>query len=293
MNWDDLRILLAVARHGTMKGAGRALGVSHTTVSRRVDGLEEDAGTRLVRRIDRRLVLTPAGQALTDAAARMEDELAEIDRGWLGADARLSGPLRVTTIDIVALAYADALTAFSVAYPDIELEVAISNDILSLSRDADVALRVTGAPPEHLVGRKLAHWPYGIYGAERLLDARPDTPVAALPWLGWFKHLGARVTEAWFRQNAPDARVAVRLDSTTVYVAMLVSGAGIGFMPHPIGEVLPGVRKMADAPDDFTSDLWMLTHPDLRHTARVRALMAHLARATPRIGFVSPPQAGG
>lgn len=286
MDWDDLRVLLAVARHGTMKGAARVLGVSHTTVSRRVETLERDAGVRLVRRVDRRLRLTVAGQALTDAAARMEDDLSEINRAWLGADARLSGSLRVTAVEVVALTYTDAFASFCEMYPDVELELSTSIAVVDLSRDADVALRMTTAPPEHLVGRRIAHWPYGIYGAESLLDAHPETALADMPWLGWSKHLGARVTEAWFKANAPDARFAARHDSTTLFIAMLSGGAGLGFIPTPIGDGLPGVRRVADAPDAFATDLWLLTHPDLRHAARVRALMNHLGRATPRIAVL-------
>ncbi len=281
MNWDDLRTLLAVSRAGTMQAAGRALGVSHTTVGRRIEALESATQTRLLRRLDRRWILTEAGQALVDAAGRLEDELVSIDRAWLSADEQLSGVLRVTTVDIVALLYADAFADFCMRCPQVELTLSTNSSMLSLSRDADVAIRLTTSPPEHLVGRRIGHWPYGLFAAESLLARHPGWTIEDLPWIGWQQHLGAHVTENWFRKHAPKAPLPARVDSPIIFQALLARGAGIGFTALPIGEHTPGLRLLQPAPATFTIDVWLLTHPELRNTRRVRALMDALADATP------------
>jgi DNA-binding transcriptional LysR family regulator len=235
-----------------------------------------------MRRLDRRWTLSPAGQALVVSAARRERDLSGIERTVLTSDARLSGPIRVTTVDLLALSYADAFTEFATLHPGIELEISTRFAIDDLSRDAEVAIRLAKAPSEHLIGRRIAHWPYGIYAAESLLARYPEAELGAMPWIGWDRSLGGRVTENWMRNNVPDAPVAARINSSIMFLSLLKRGVGVGHAPIPVAAPIPEIRQIAASPPNFAVDVWLLTHPDLRQTARVRALMDHLARATPR-----------
>lgn len=156
-NWDDLRVFLAVARAGSLSGAARALSVNHSTVFRRIGAFEAALGVRLFERQSDGYLLTPAGEELRDGALRIEEEIASLSRKVAGQDLRLSGAVRVTTIDMLAFGLLPRhLARFRDAYPGIEIELVVGNTMLNLSRrEADVALRVGNTPPETLVGRRV------------------------------------------------------------------------------------------------------------------------------------------
>ncbi|MEN8196747.1 MAG: LysR family transcriptional regulator, partial [Pseudomonadota bacterium] len=175
MDWDDLRFFLAVAHKGSIRAAAAALGVNHSTVSRRIDGFERKLGVRLFERLPTGYLVTPAGEDMMQSARRMEEEAAAIDRRVAGRDHRLSGPLRVTMPDSLAqkLLMPD-IVAFSDRHPEIELELVISYVFADLNkREADVAIRMANDPPGHLVGRRVVRQAKAVYASRDYL-ARHD-----------------------------------------------------------------------------------------------------------------------
>lgn len=281
MNWDDLRYLLAVDRQGTLSAAAKSLGVNHTTVSRRLSALEDEVGVRLFDRKPDGYVATQAGADIVGVAQEVEEQIQTLDRKVLGQDARLSGSLRVTTVDIVALLHTEALIGFSRRYPNIALEISADNRPLSLTkREADVALRFTNKPPENLVGRRVLRAEFALYAHKNLVDELgADPPLETYPWLAWDERVGARITDQWMRHNVPNARISCRLDSTAVFVGSLAAGMGIGFMTCFVGDENPDLVRLRPPEEGFGMDLWLLTHEDLRNTARVRAFMEHMDAA--------------
>ena len=285
MDWDDLRFLLALQRASTHSAAGQQLGVTHTTVARRIAGLEQHMGVRLFDRTDQGYVPTAAGEDLVEVAERVEEQLLSVDRKVLGQDARLSGRLRVTTVDLMAARHADDFAAFARRYPDIRLELVTDNAFSNLARrEADVAIRATsGAPPDYLVGRKLARAEQALYGARCLVQRiGPDAALSDYPWLAWDDRYDARLTEARRAELAPDARLACRFDSSVVLLAALRAGMGVAFLTCADADPLPDLVRLRPPEQDFGMDLWVLTHPDLRHTARVRAFMEHMSECIQR-----------
>ena len=161
MDWDDVRHFLALARLGSVRAAGASLGVSHSTVARRVEALECRLATRLFDRNRDGYQLTEAGQQMLPSAERVESELAALERGLTGQDDRLEGPVSVTCCDsYVSELLIEAFTPFCDAHPDIELHLVNDSRSFDLAkREADIAVRVLGLgdqPPEYLIGRKLA-----------------------------------------------------------------------------------------------------------------------------------------
>jgi DNA-binding transcriptional LysR family regulator len=275
MNWDDLRVVLAVHRNRTLTQAARVLGVNHSTVSRRLGSLQDELGVRLFDRLPDGYVATTAGEDVVAAALRMEEQVLDLDRQVLGRDESLSGPLRVTTTDMAAFRHADIFASFVERYPNVALEVSADNSPRSLTRrEADVALRITNSPPEHLVGRKVARSEWALYGAISLVESlgEPDD-LEAYPWLGWDQR--PPITEAWLRRHVPRARIACRVDSTLVMLRSLELGIGIAHTQCIDGDSSPHLRRLRPVMDNWGMDLWLLTHPDLRHTARVRAFLDH------------------
>jgi DNA-binding transcriptional LysR family regulator len=274
MNWNDLHLLLALSRSRTMTEAASRLGVNQTTVSRRVSALEQDLGVELVRRQREGVQLTEAGARAARSAAVMETEAHDLERELLGRDRQLAGTLQVTTTDVIAVHHADLFTGFAVEHPNIDLELDTSPRPRSLTRrEADVAIRWTVSPDPNLYGRKLVRVEYAVYGSRGLVGAEAD--VAALPWVAYTLASDAVLSEAWRLQHAPDAQVVCRYTRPLPLFAAIRAGQGIGFMPCAYGDADPGVVRLTDVQPGFGYDIWILTHPDLSRTERVRAFLAH------------------
>ena len=275
MDWDDLRFVLAVAREKNLTRAAKLLGVTHTTVSRRLSAFEERVGVRLFDRQPEGYVATAAGEDMIAAASRVEEEVLSLDSRVFGQDTRLSGPLRVTTVDVMAVRMAEPLAAFCAEYPGVSVELSVDNNFRSLTRrEADIALRTTNRPPEHLVGVKLGHIEYAVYGAKSLLERiGSDAPLNDFPWVAWDERLLAKVTEERLHGHAPNANIVLRVDSPNVMNAVIRGGVGLGFMTCTEGDRDDDLVRLRPIETNFGTNIWLLTHPDLRHTARVRAFM--------------------
>jgi DNA-binding transcriptional LysR family regulator len=277
MNWDDLRFFLAAARSRTLSGAARRLGVNQTTVTRRLEALEAELGVRLFDRTPGGIIATQAGAEILRVAEQVEDNVAALERQALGLDARLTGELRVTTLDMTAFYEAGLFDGFARRHPGIELELSVGNFPRNLTRrEADVAIRWTDAPPEHLVGHRVARAEYALYGANSLLETLPaEVGLADYPWLGWDMTSNARVTWAWMQQNIPEANIVCRFDMALAMHAAIKAGMGVGFMPCAYADGDPTLRRLRPVEPGFGIDIWVLTHPDLRGSARVRAFLDH------------------
>lgn len=290
MQWDDLRFVLAVARAGTMTAAARALGVTHTTVSRRLRAFEQQTGLDVFERTTEGYRPTASGETVIGVAERLEEEILGLARHAAGQDERLSGALRVTTVDVFAMWFGGAISSFIGRYPRVELSLVTDHTLANLTRrEADIALRGSNTPPEHLVGRRLGHLDYALYGAGALVERfPPDVPLDKLPWMAWESALGARVTEAWMRTHVPRARVACRVDCAPVMIDAVSRGVGVQFLPCFAADRVPGLVRLRPVEPGFGVDLWLLTHPDLRQSARVKAFLRHVGAAiTQELAMVS------
>ncbi len=218
------------------------------------------------------------------AAVRVEEEMQTLDRRVVGRDAQLSGKLRVALSDAAAFGLMQEIAAFSAAYPGIELELAASNLLTNLTRrDADVAIRVTATPAEHLVGRKVGSTALALFGSAAVLDAQPGPlDLDQQAWLAWDDSMADQSSGRWVREHVPRARVAARFDSVIVAYHAVLAGFGIGFLPCALGDRSPKLRRVV--PDLVLpgTSMWLLTHPDLRHTGRVRCFMDFMADAMAR-----------
>ena len=278
-NWDDLRVFLAVARAGSLSGAARALGVNHSTVFRRIAGLEDMLDVRLFERLPTGYALTPAGEETLGIVERIEENVATLDRTVTGQDLRLSGTVRITATDMLALwLLPDHLAKFRAAYPRIEVGIAVGNQTLDLSRrETDIALRIGNTPPETLVGRRVGQLKFAVYGAPDYCAAYPDPDLAAHSWIGLDG--GHAALTRPFAQLLPGVRPAIRSNSVACTVQLAKAGLGLAVLPCAIAEQKSDLIRVAELPDAFALDVWLLTHEDLRHTARIRAVLEFLTPA--------------
>jgi DNA-binding transcriptional LysR family regulator len=279
-DWDDLRFFLAVARAGSLSGAARALDVNHATVSRRVRTLERRAGVRLFERSPDGWTPTEAGVEMRDAALRVEAEIQTIDRQVTGRDGQLTGPLRVAMSDVASLTLMPTFRAFAERHPAIELELVVSNGLSDLARrEADVALRTSFAPPaDSLVGRRLARVASAVYASTELQD-RHGADLAAYPWIGFAASMAESQPAAWLAEHVPGARVAMRLETLLVAYHAVCAGLGAAILPCVIGDDDASLRRVVPEVVVPGGEFWVLTHQDLRATARVRAFLDHMRDA--------------
>lgn len=272
LHWDDLRVVQAIAEAGSLSGAGRRLVASHATVFRRLNAIERRLGVALFERSRMGYSPTPAGEDLAATAARVAVEVLGAERRVAGRDLRLSGSIRVTTTDTLLMGLLSPIFAdFQRAHPDISLEVAISNQLFNLSqRDADVAVRPSASPPEHLVGRPVGRIAQAVY-------ARAD--MAADAWIGPDRHLGYAALDAWMEANGTDASCRYRVDTMLGMLMAARDGLGRAVLPCYLADAEPALMRVGEPIAELTTELWLLTHPDLRRVARIRAFMACIAQA--------------
>ncbi|WP_162911095.1 LysR family transcriptional regulator [Azohydromonas sediminis] len=307
LDWSDLRYALAVGHAGSPGAAARRLGVNATTVLRRLDALEARLGARLFDRSRRGYVPTDAGRLVIEQARRMADQADEIERRVLGRDRELTGLLRVTTAFVIMEhLLPHPLAAFARDYPGIEVEVVENAFLVDLSRrhadqaqtwarlEADVALRMSTHVAEHLVGRQLGTTQCRAYalrgGAGLPQSVQPlETLVREVPWVAFERDAHARVYDRWMRSQLAQARVRVRVDIFNAMAAMLRTGVGISVLPTFMAARHPELVPVSDPIPELSVPVWMLTHPDLRQTARVRAFMQHVGDAVAaRLATVPP-----
>lgn len=282
--WDELRTVLAIARSGSLSGAARALALEHSTVFRRLEQIEQRLGTRLFERSRSGYLANAHGETVAEAAARMEEAALAAERRVLGADARLSGTVRIATSEMLASYLLPRLLEdFFAAHPQIEVEVEVSNHMVDLSRsEADLALRATREPPQTLIARQVGGIGSAIYAAPALIAAHPpNTPIEALPWIGFGDGMHNVLQAVWLRERLPGLRPRLRLDAFLAIVHAAAAGLGVAALPIFAGAQDPRLIRIGAPLDSPKMPIWLLTHPDVRGNARVRALMQHIAERTP------------
>jgi DNA-binding transcriptional LysR family regulator len=270
MNWDDYRYFLAIARARSLTAAGRTLGVSQPTVSRRLESMELRLKVRLFDRTQHGYEMTPAAMDIYETIERVGEDLSDIERKVFGKDLQLIGSLRVTCTEVLLNDYlAPHVWRFLDRHPGIDLGVICTDAQLSLSRrDADLAIRFTGRPPETLVGRRLAKAAFGIYARRSEAGGSWDrSNLEAWDWIGWHDEVYNRMLIA---SAFPEARIKHRVDSTAAMQSMARHGLGIAVLPCYTADPDPGLRRVVpELLSEGTPDLWILHHPDVRGVSRV------------------------
>lgn len=274
MNWDDLRVFLALCREGTVSAAGRVLGMNHTTVARRIHALENTLATRLFDRAPDGYAMTQAAENMYPHALRMEERAHAIDRDIFGRDAALEGPLKVTVpYEFASRILVPTLQEFRTAFPRIELALLTTTGLVDLAaREADIAVRLTARPPDYLVGRPVLPLRHGVYGAESYLRSLQSP--GAVPQIILFR--GDEQVPPWVSEHFPGASTGLRIDNVSTMCAAVEAGLGLARIPCFIGDAAAGLRRLDLPLAPSTWQIWVLNHVDLRSTARVRVCRDYL-----------------
>lgn len=290
MQWDDARIFLAFAREGSFSAAAKRLGVQHSTVSRRIHALEEQVGTPLVERSATGYTLTAAGEDLRISAYRIEQELLSFEAASGGQSQDASGELRITAIaNMASTVLMPVFARFTEAHPGINLRIDVTNDSVRLAeRDADIALRQTNNPGETLIGTRLATIASAVYGATEYCEAI-RAGAAEEKWIGVDC---CDFHRTWTREACPDGTHSFWVDETSLTLAAIREGMGVGYLPCFLGDSEAGLSRFQEPDPRHEIGLWLLYHRDLKNTKRVALFREHMQREIPALAplFAGQPE---
>lgn len=283
LDWDDLRVVKAVAEGGSAVAAARLLGVNATTVQRRIARFEERAGLRLFDRLQTGYRPTADADAIIAAARDIDERIMAIDRDLLGRDRRAEGLVSVTTTEtFLDGTIAAHLAGFRARYPDIELRLTLTNESLNLSRrDADIAIRPSLNPPETLIGVRVSGLAFAIYGrADRLPQGEVTIErLAGEDWIGLGPALSTAPPARWLATHVPLERQIITIDTFPGAAHLAAAGLGLAFLPCNVAADHGGLSRLAFDTSGQGTSLWLLTHREIRHAARIKAFMDHMAHA--------------
>ncbi|MCG6573686.1 LysR family transcriptional regulator [Pseudomonas sp. AF32] len=278
LDYPDLSLILALVRGGSLARAAQLLKVDVSTVFRSVRRLEAALGQPLFEKSRAGYLPTSLARALCEQAERAEQALEAARIGVEQGGAVITGTVRLTCSDSVLQALLlPALARFMPAYPALHLELSTSNDFANLSRrDADIALRLTRTPPEHLVGRHLGDVAYRVCASPAYLRSISSDDLRSMTWIAPDDFLPDHPTVTWRRQHLPGVVPAYRCNSMLSVTELVRAGLGVAALPDfllgdsqslvPLGEPLMG----------YDTALWLLTRPDCRALRSVVTLFDEL-----------------
>ncbi|QVM85373.1 LysR family transcriptional regulator [Novosphingobium decolorationis] len=282
MNWDDIRTFLAIARARSLSGAARELGLSQSTMSRRLVALEERSGARLLLKTPHGYELTPLGESVLANAQRMDEDAMALERVVQGRDVALSGLVRLTTVETLA----NRLIPIAAAklredYPGISIDLLSDTRSLSLiEREADIAIRMVRFEHNELISRRMGTMVCALYASPDYLAAHPEPLTDPGHRLITVMPDMAHQAEArWLLEKAPEAQVVYRSNSRDAQAGAVHEGLGIACLPQYLAETMPGVVRLKDAGLGPAREIWLGVHRDLRDMPRIRAVIDALDAA--------------
>lgn len=271
--WDNYRLILALHRTGTLRGAADVLEVNHSTVSRRLSTLKQHVGGTVFERTAKGYNATPLGQELINAAQRMEQIAIESLRNSRALQSELTGVIKISVPPPIAqFLLMDEFKLFSQTYPDITLHINSSFHLADLDKsEADVIIRGSNHPPEHLVGHRIGVVNLNYYAQQ---DYFEKTDPAHYQWIG---KSAEEKNPQWIQDSPfPDAPLGIRADDIIMRYELAKAGYGLTRTACYMAEFKNSLIRIGNSEPVPYADLWLLTHPNLKSMPRIKVLMAFL-----------------
>ncbi|NUZ06053.1 LysR family transcriptional regulator [Piscinibacter koreensis] len=276
----DLETVLALARGRTLAAAAERLGVDASTVFRSLQRIERGLGRPLFERTRSGYVPAELALQIAEHAEAMEAAVEAARSAAEAEPSRVSGTVRITTTDTLLHGLvAPALAGLRDLHPLLKYELHAGNEVASLTRrDADIAVRATKRPPQHLVGRRIGTIRVAIHAARRrAARARADVASGSADWVAPDDALPEHPSVLWRKRHLPKVEPRYRVNSILSVLELVALGMGVGIVPLFLAAGRSDVVAISEPLDDAETDLWLLTHPEARHLRRVAAVYAHLA----------------
>ncbi len=275
-SWDDLRLMKAIAEAGNVLGGAQAIGIDNSTAFRRLARLESALGAKLFERHRKGYELTQEGSEIFALTDRVQQDIEATSIRVSASDKDVVGHIRVATNDSLLFhLLGDIFASFQTKFPGVAIEVLTGNSSLNLSqRDCDVAIRATTNPPENLVGRRLGPIAWAAYESNRSQD--DDEPRR---WISYGGELSDLKAAHYVNGRVGASHVVFKTSSTDGALAAVNSGIGAGLLPCYLGDASPRIVRLGPPIEELSSSLWILTHPDLRRSRKIRSFMDFCSEA--------------
>ncbi|MEW6991149.1 LysR family transcriptional regulator [Colwelliaceae bacterium 6441] len=263
-NWDDFRYFWAVANSGSYSQAAKQLKVNHSTVSRRIQTLEQSHGVKLFERTQQGYQLTQAGASIYEIVEKLHNDSLKASRVLQGQDARLEGNINITMPhDVFEFLLAKPLKEFSQQHPAISLNLMVSNGLRNMAnREADIAVRITPSPPDYLIGTQVTQLQHGLYQCKNL-PVTEHTPIVV--WSG------INEMPTWATEHFENPKLVLKIDDLFSMYQAVKAGFGIArmpcFLPDIIGDI--AVQRLPILLPRSDWGVWILHHEDLRQSAKI------------------------
>jgi len=277
-DWENLRYFLAVARHGTVLGAANSLGVSHSTVLRRIEQFEKATGTRLFKKLQRGYELTPAGEVLFANARDIENNIETVLALAEGSGKAAEHKLRISQPEIGILNIYPLYAEFRRQHPDITLEVHSTMQSHNITQqEVDIVFRISETPPELSVGQCLGKVKAKSYVSQRYLEQLPaNSSPADYEWILWQATADLNL-KFLASKNITEPKVVMYGASMPDVVSAIHHGMGAGFLSTQQARLHKNLVELFDGKVISEYSIWMLTHRDLRNSTRVKTFMRFMA----------------
>jgi len=277
----DLEVVLALVRGGTLADAGERLGVDASTVFRAIQRIERGLSQNLFERSRSGYLPGELAQALAAHAEQLEVQLESARSVVQMRPDQVSGSVRITTTDTLLHGLvAPALKALHTAHPLLAFELHTGNELASLTRrDADIAVRATKRPPQHLVGRHIGPIRLALFAAKKGPVKRYAEVLAGkAAWVAPDDALPEHPSVLWRKKHFPKVAPTYRVNSIHTVMELVALGLGVGLLPLFLARGRHDLVQLTEALDEGQTELWLLTHPESRHLRRVSTVYSHLAQ---------------
>ncbi|MBV1907971.1 MAG: LysR family transcriptional regulator [Kangiellaceae bacterium] len=280
MNWEDMKIFLAIAENAGLKKAARSLGIHHSSCARRIRSFELQLGVNLFIRLPTGYELTEEGEALHSSASLIRDEFNRVESEVLSKDTRLEGTINVTLNNGLAthLLMPD-FTAFMTVNPEVKVKINMTYLTANLAnREADVAIRHVDSPADSLAGKRIGRIAYSAYATQEYLNTHDlDKHPSECHWLGWGEE---RNHLAWaMKSTHPDIPVRGNMYSDVLQLSAAKSHMGIASLPCYMADPDPVLVRIPKAVPVEQDWLWVLAHKDMVRNTKVKAFIEFFSDA--------------
>jgi DNA-binding transcriptional LysR family regulator len=285
LDWSALRDFIAMADTGSLSKAAKRLRVSQPTLSRRIADLEEQLKARLFVRTPRGLLLTDDGEAVLEGARRVEQEALAIERRADAAQQRLTGTVRVSLTEGLGTQWLPRkLARFHAEHPELCVELVVENRAVDLvRREADIAVRLFRPSQPDLVAKKAGEVVMGLYGAKSYFKrlGKPQS-VRALRehnLVGFEETMGRNPAVQRLESLFDRARIVHRSNSFNGQLSATLAGIGVGVHDCFLADAEPSLERILHQHFNHVMEVWLVTHSDVRRSARIRAVYDFIAAA--------------
>lgn len=271
---DDWLLVARVAEQASLVSAAQTLGISHATAFRRLGALEQRLGVRLFERRAGRYAATAAGEALAEAGRGMQ---AQADAALLrvqGQDLRPQGLVRVASTEgVIGGLLVPLLSDLRKALPALNVHCSARNEFHNLSqREADLALRPATTPPAHLIGHRIGPLRHAVYARRDKARRFQRMGLDRQPWIALDDTASGSQALLWLAKMLPLEQVTLRFSGLLMVRSACAEGLGLAVLPCFLGDTESSLVRIGEPAPECDSELWLLSHPELRETVRVKAL---------------------